>query len=484
MTSTPDSRRQRRGLIGLIALLLILAAVVTPIVVMQYRDGSSSASTPKEPTEPTETATPTEEPEPVEPILLGTLPFVSPCSLVPLEDVERIFGDLGDTGFVTQEYVDASISQAEFEAETRDATGKMNTRCSYAFDDRGEHNLNVTVDQYRTERIADGQWAAIAYMGTGKESAKLAKETFSEGFGWIAELARENERDMGGKPVAGVGTKLLYVPGHQSFVMRFGNVVVTARYGTTISVFEDKPLTRKQYAAQAPRMKQLLAAVEANWADHATDQAPLPTAIGGEAALGDTPYLEPCAIFDAAAFEVTTGRAPDPGAESVSLIRRPDAWFASHDDAYQQSPRNTCARKVRWPKNAIRAKHSNADLEIRYAMDSGTTRQLLQRHLVWRYVQDEKARDEATLGDFLAAGVLRQHVDTDADELYIFDSTPITGRKGRYVTAFFTYGPYEFMLSSTLDQGIAFHSGKQLTDEQYAAAVDAVIANVKEATGE
>jgi hypothetical protein len=268
--------------------------------------------------------------------------------------------------------------------------------------------------------------------------------------------------------------------------MRFGNVVVTARYGDGLSVFEDKPLTAKQYARQAPRMKRLLAVVAAQWPEHTTDQAPLDTAIGGEPALGATAYLEPCGILDAAAFEATTGRAPDPGPESTSLVRHPDLRYASGTgDPYLQTSANSCSRRVHWPKDKpLRTKTSNAELQIRYAQDATSAAKLLERHLVWRYVQDEKARKSVTLSDFLTAKVIREYTGSAADTMYVFDSTPINGHKDRYVNAFFTYGPYEFMLSSTLAETGFLHSGRQLTDSQYGAAVDAIIANVRTATGE
>ena len=100
--------------------------------------------------------------------------------------------------------------------------------------------------------------------------------------------------------------------------------------------------------------------------------------------------------------------------------------------------------------------------------------------IINRYV-DKDARDRVTTRDLANAGVVEQVTadDTEADALYVFDSTPKTGRKRPFRRAFFNVGPYAFMLSVNRDSGLDLYSGKDLGVAGYRKVVDAIAADVR-----
>src|SRR5262249_33280876 len=153
--------------------------------------------------------------------------YVSPCSVLPMDAAERIYGPMKPDGYVRQELYDRSLTDAEFKRATDTLTRSVRTVCDYNRRDRQLTSVQVEVEQYRTEKAARSAWASIAYLGTGKDSRELAKQAAAGRLDlkWIAKLARENERDMGGKRVKGM-PDVLYVRGRADFVGFRGNALV------------------------------------------------------------------------------------------------------------------------------------------------------------------------------------------------------------------------------------------------------------------
>jgi len=72
------------------------------------------------------------------------------------------------------------------------------------------------------------------------------------------------------------------------------------------------------------------------------------------------------------------------------------------------------------------------------------------------------ARDRVSTRDLVSAGVVEQITadETEADALYVFDSTAKTGGKEAFRRAFFNVGPYAFMLAVTHNSGLALYLGQ------------------------
>ena len=92
-----------------------------------------------------------------------------------MDAVERIYGPMKALGYVRQEFYDASLTEAEFKRVTDTVTRSLRTVCDYNRGDAHSTSVQVEVDQFRSEKVARAEWASIAYLGTGKESRKLAK---------------------------------------------------------------------------------------------------------------------------------------------------------------------------------------------------------------------------------------------------------------------------------------------------------------------
>ena len=107
-------------------------------------------------------------------------PLRSPCSVLPMYSCSAVYGAMKPLGYVRQEYYDHSLTPAEFKrkTDTRDPerAGPCATTTAAT---RADTSVRVTVEQYRSDKAARSEWASIAYLGTGKESRKLAKRDFS-----------------------------------------------------------------------------------------------------------------------------------------------------------------------------------------------------------------------------------------------------------------------------------------------------------------
>jgi len=422
------------------------------------------------------------------PLTFGSHRYVSPCSVLPMDAAERIYGPMNALGYVRQEFYDRSLTTAELRRKTATVTGSVRTVCDYNRRDARNTTVHVEVDQHRSEKTARSAWASIAYLGTGKESRRLAKRDFT-GPGWdfnfIKKLARENERNMGGKRVKGIDD-VLYVKGRADFVGFRGNALVRLSYlplGFSTPVF-----TPSQYRKQAAKAKQAFRVIDEQMDRADLAQQPLGPVVGGEQEVNGVPYLDPCSVLNEKVFELATGRAPTEPAESVSLPVDTAGLREAADELYGQSPEATCSRRARHKRKPSDAtsRSDHADLSVRVAarpqgdevLSVGT--ELAQDWMINRYVNKD-ARDRVTTRDLVTGGVVEQITadDTDADALYVFDSTAKTGRKQAFRRAFFNVGPYAFMLAVTRNSSLDLYSGKDLGVTGYRKVVDAIAADVR-----
>ena len=436
---------------------------------------------------PAATASATPNPTPA-PLAFGTHRYISPCSVLPIDAAQRIYGAMKPLGYVRQEYYDRSLTPAEFKAKTDNASRSVRTVCHYNRGDTQRTSVQVTVEQYRSGKAARSEWGSIAYLGTGRESRKLARRDFSGpswDLNWIAKLARENERDMGGKRVKGIDD-VLFVRGRADFVGFRHNALVRLSY-LPLS-FVTPVFSARQYRKQAARAKRAFRVIykELDRADLA--QQPVGPAINGERAVNGVPYLDPCSVLSGKVFELATGHAPTENAESESLPLDTAGLRKVGDDLYDQSPEAVCRRTARHKKRrrALTSRYDNADLSVRLAakpQDQQTVSvgtELAGDMLINRYVNKD-ARGRVTVQALVNAGVVTEisDDDTEADSLYVFDSTEKTGRKQAFRRAFFNVGPYAFMLGVTRNSGLEQYSGKQLDVAGYRKVVDAIAADVR-----
>jgi hypothetical protein len=427
---------------------------------------------------PEATATPTPAP-----IMLGARRYVSPCSVLPLQDVERIYGPLTQRGYVRQEFYDASMSAATFRRETDTATRSLRTVCDYNRGDRKLRSIQVEVEQFRTAKAARAEWASIAYLGTGKESRKLARERAGGDFDFIVKLARENERNMGGDPVRGM-KDVLFVRGRADFVGVGGNTVVRLSYLPL--GFVTPVLSRRQYTQQAAKARAAFRVILSRLEDPGLSQAPAPVTLGAEREVAGRPYLEPCRALSEQVFHAATGRASTEPVEMESLLKD-TAWLrTAADSTYGRSAEASCRRRARYKHRASDLSSHNdfAELSVRVATQPqpddelrnvGT--QLASDWMIATYF-NKQDRKRVTAGALIKAGAatLVSKPDTKADALYVVETEPQRG-VSRHRTAFFNVGPYAFKLSVTRGTTIT-RAGSNPGVTGYRRVVDAIATEV------
>ena len=422
------------------------------------------------------------------PLTFGSHRYVSPCSVLPMDAAERIYGPMKALGYVRQQFYDRSLTEAELRRKTDTITGSVRTVCDYNRRDPRSTTVHIEVEQHRSERAARSAWASIAYLGTGKESRRLARKEFTGSgwdFGWIAKLARENERNMGGKRVKG-SDDVLYVKGRADFVGFRANALVRLSY-LPLS-FSTPVFTPSQYRKQAAKAKQAFRVIYEQMERADLGQEPLGPAVGGEQEVNGVPYLDPCSVLTEKVFELGTGRAPTEAAESESLPVGTAALREAAGELYGQSPEASCSRRARYKRKPsdVTSRTDHADLSVRVAarpqgdevLSVGT--ELAQDWMINRYI-DKEARDRVTTRDLINAGVVEQITadETEADALYVFDSTVKTGRREAFRRAFFNVGPYAFMLAVNRGSGLDLWSGRDLGVTGYRKVVDAIAADVR-----
>jgi hypothetical protein len=69
--------------------------------------------------------------------------------------------------------------------------------------------------------------------------------------------------------------------------------------------------------------------------------------------------------------------------------------------------------------------------------------------------------------------------ETEADSLFVFDSTRKTGRKEAFRRAFFSVGPYAFSLNVTRNHSLRMFSGREPGVAGYRRVVDAIAVRVR-----
>ena len=279
---------------------------------------------------------------------------------------------------------------------------------------------------------------------------------------------------------------MLFVRGRADFVGFAVTHVVRLSY-LPLS-FVTPVFTSRQYRTQAAKAKQAFRVIYRQLDRGDLAQTPLGPAVGDEQGVNDVPYLDPCSVLTEKVFQLATGRAATANVESESLPVDTARLRKAADDLYGQSPDASCRRSARYKRNPsdLRSRNDYADLSVRVAaqpqgdqvLSVGT--QLAQDWIINRYI-DKDARDRVSTRDLITLGVVKQITadQTEADALYVFDSTRKTGKKQAVHVAFFNVGPYAFMLRVTRNSGLKLYSGSDLDAGHYRKVVDAIAADVR-----
>jgi hypothetical protein len=401
---TVPARARRDELIALVV-LVVLAIAITGILAIIEPSANPLGDDPAPAS--SETALPEEIPDDTG-VRLWDQPFVYACRVLPASDVERIFGASGPQGYVRQQYLDRTPTAEELDGASAFAYGGLGTRCTHWFDDKAGHALDVVVTQFPSAAGAERRWRQLARTG---------------------------------RPVSGTDGRLLYLPDSGSFALSTDSLIVEARYSA------DKAIPRDR---QVPLMQEVVTAVDLYAADGSAIAGPVPTSDGVTGTVGGTPYVEPCALLDAAAFEALGGQPPEPVVVDTSVIRH---------DPYTNTAVSSCERSATLRDGGPRRTRSTyAVLEVRVAPDSASADRALDQHLRNRYPKGTEVRD-------------LEGYDGTA---YVVDVAATKRDPLRTRIVHVVLGPYELRLAAVRDVGPQRVSGKPPTEPELIAAIDAM----------
>jgi hypothetical protein len=423
---------RRDELIALVALLALAAAITVVLVFIE----PSSHPLADDPGPATSATVPPGSAAAETGVLLWDDPFVYACRLLPSSDVERIFGPSGSQAYVRQQYLDRTPTPAELDGASAFAYGGVATRCTRWFDDQAGHQLDVVVTQFPSAGPVERRWRTLtAGHGHGKQHEPPA-----------------------GRPVSGSDGRLLYLPDERSFLIRADTLTVEVRYAADPGDDRARPMSSRERARQVPLMQQVISAVDLHSADDSALQGPVPTSDGTNGTIGGTPYVEPCAALDAAAFEALGGPPTEPVVVDTSVIPH---------DPFANTAVSSCERSAAFRNGGPRQVSSTfAVLEVRVATDPAAAQEVLERHLDNRYPSRTKVRE----------------LVTDAGTAYVVelggtDHDPLRTRAVHVVV-----GSYELRLAAVRDVGPKLPSGRPPTEAQLSAAVSALVEAMTAAT--
>jgi hypothetical protein len=124
-------------------------------------------------------------------LTFGSQRYISPCSVLPMDAVERIYGPMKALGYVRQQFYDASMPEAEFKRVTDSITHSLRTVCDYNRGDAHSTSAQVEVDQFRSEKAARAE--GVDRLPRHRQGEPQARQARGRGPG-LHRQARARER--------------------------------------------------------------------------------------------------------------------------------------------------------------------------------------------------------------------------------------------------------------------------------------------------
>ena len=362
----------------------------------------------------TSTAAPA-SPEP-EPVVLGTQRYRMPCQVFTPADVQRVYGAVGAYATYDEEARDQGLDARTMTQISQTVGGAVKDKCLYSLDDRRKSTLSVRVEQYAAPGLARKAWQRTKRLGTGKDSEQLSRESAQQ---WLVDLARSNEAALGGVPVPGLDSSVLYVKNYGQFVGLRGSTVLTVERKTYAG---GDPFTPDSISGDLRRVRQVFTTLYARVDDPDLDQTAAPAY--WQQSPGWPTFVDPCRVFDDDVMAAGTRRRSYRGEfASHSTFFSPATRQRRNDLPAFQAVSNECERTSRDVVRAGRPSRTHVLRgEVWYAAPGTTGRQLLAGLPLRKLfkVEDQRKYSVSTL---VRAKVLRSVEVPGADAAYLFDYT-------------------------------------------------------------
>lgn len=336
---------------------LVLAAMLLLIGVWQLKENTSKSSD----SQSNQTVSFPDYLKPDSEIKVGDSRYVSPCQVLTKDDVAKIFGEMGQDSYVSEEYLDSSVPAARIPYQTM---------CRY------DPYITIEAEQYSDINQVKDLRSSVSSLGTEKLGDKLrffeeaaAGTNDSKMKDFVTRLKSSSEKyqyqqthNLLEGELAATNSDGAVVPSGQglfSFTLLQNNIAYEIEYDTGKTAKEEFQLSSGEIARQLDKIRQVVETIRDHAQDKNLSQSPAPTILGGADKNGETKILEPCAVLSKALFQQATGKDQEGIVKRVSVpadVTR--ARFGSQDNV-QIFPANACERQNDTSNTSVR-------LELQY----------------------------------------------------------------------------------------------------------------------
>lgn len=436
--------KKHKKLLLISGLLLVIALIVLLIVlVRQEQQGSPTQSNNQTAKQFKNWLAPTKE------LKVGEYRYVSACQALSLEDITEQFGELGDAGYISEEFIDESYSNP------KKYLG-LKASCQYVFSNGKQRDVSLYSEQFVDsieikkvyDRVAiqpDKVIAQINELQAGNDAqAKQFVDRLKSSSDKYAGLDRLRYKIEELKLANVDGLVLPNAVG--SYVLFMDNGVYEFK------IAADK--SQKNSAGQLAAYNKLLQRLETNLKNKNLDQSPAPTIIGDSEVVGDsTKVIEACSVLTPGIFSTIAGAPQSDISRRKTLPKDLQLETIGERDGQKSLVNNSCERNND-QSNSANGTDTTFNLTIRHAKSE-------QDAIKWL------SGDEATTP-----------LQTDADQSFILNPLYEGGQEVHY----FRVGPYvvDIDIYGTTNNGtISSVKQRDATKEQYIKAINLLVAELK-----
>jgi hypothetical protein len=373
VVSPPPANQRKRRIIIAVVIVLVLLGIVMLVSSLKNSstdikgDKNYSASNFKDWLAP-----PSE-------ITVGDSRYVSPCQVLTAKNIANNFGSFADDGYVTEKYLDSSVTQASDQV--------VDTNCSYFLNNKSIDTVTLVAKQYTnvndTRNLSQSTGLSSSSINEAITRYKKAADSSDrpEVKALVATMEKsaqtfEKYEDVSGEESQGVDFNGLIVPdtqaalGHE-FKLTFINNNVVYSLSATLKGGPDSSLdyTDKQVAIILAGLDSALTGVKQNLKNTSLSQSPVATITGKSEKVGSTRILEPCAVMTPAIFKDISGQD-----QNNPVSRNTVVYTAEKDrttkSGYPTLATNGCTREYKSGKGGdgfSASATTSAKLDLSYA---------------------------------------------------------------------------------------------------------------------
>ncbi|MGN0062931.1 MAG: hypothetical protein ACI379_01715, partial [Nocardioides sp.] len=301
---------------------------------------------------------------------VGPNRMVNPCRVLPLSVVEEIYGEFPDDRYVREETGHRNVSAHGV------STGSYDTSCLY--EDVVALNASQTTDRQAESRVFGDVFLLPEEVKPRLKRFRKAADAVD--LPEVTELVDALEesgkaylryrRTYDGAVLEQLDPSTAVFPsGFGMFEFTLVEGTVTYDLDMWVPSGSEETFTPEETGILLQRVAQTVAAVRERAADPEVTAAPVPTLMGDESGVGDTPFVEPCALLSPEVFEKVVGAAENKPASRYLLPKTPRTYTATDSRASSAS----CERSRLWPS----IDSTTVSVDISYAPSQAVLRKSL-----------------------------------------------------------------------------------------------------------